>query len=176
MQTKWMEKWIKWYLTGTPCTLINTKGNNVTPSTSYPTYSNFGVSMEYAQVQQGLKKWIGSATPHSANNGVMFGDGDTPPTENDYALSGNAISNTTITVTPTVTFETDSDGLGVTRGRYVIANISQSPVTIKEVALFAALYAPTSSAYLMDRTVLTEPLTIEVGGVGILTYEIATNA
>lgn len=100
--------------------------------------------------------------------GVFFGDGDTPPTPDDYALSGNVI--TTATATAVVTKTVDANGVTIT-GTYTITNTGTENITIAEVGLFEG-FSNSMCDYMMERTVLDSPITIPAGGVGQVTYTI----
>lgn len=111
--------------------------------------------------------------PHSINSygGVFFGDGSTPPTADDYILSGNFI--TTATASSAVTKSADETGVTIT-GTYTITNTGTEDITIAEVGLFESTNN-NGCRYMMERTVLDSPVTIEPGGVGQVTYTIRMN-
>lgn len=107
-------------------------------------------------------------TGDMAQHGVLFGDGDTPPTFNDVALSGN-ILNTKLTGSVIRTYEHGDNGSSYTFV-YTLTNTSSESITIKEVAAHEGF---TSSA--VERTLLEAPITIAPGGVGQVTYTIRFN-
>lgn len=105
---------------------------------------------------------------------VCFGDGDTAPTIDDYCLSGTVI--TGISATSNVVASTEGD-TNVLTATYTITNNNSTDITIKEIMLNTGYYLTSaSSSYTgsiaTDRTVLDEPVTIEAGGVGVVTYTI----
>lgn len=105
--------------------------------------------------------------------GVFFGDGTTPPTEDDYKLSGNILSAGSASAVSSAT----SDENGVTStATYTITNGLSTSFTIREVVLVGSVYYSsnsTSLAYVVfDRTLLDTPVTIEPGAVGQVTYTI----
>ena len=106
--------------------------------------------------------------------GVNFGDGDTPPTENDYNLSGSRINTAASVLQIVKTVTTDGDTF---TGVYTLTNVSTNDITIKEIALIGAVYTGSSSGktYLIDRNVLAEALTIPAGEVGRITYTITVS-
>lgn len=136
-----------------------------TPSLDYASQSSTGTSMWFLQ------------NSLNTNGGVFLGTGTTPPTINDYCLSGDAIT----TFTYSTTMDTTGDENGMTfSASYTITNTGDSAFTIGEVALMGS--SASSSSYntakykiLYERTVLDTPLTIEAGGVGQLTYTIRLN-
>lgn len=113
---------------------------------------------------------------NTASPGVCFGDGTTPVTKNDYKLSGNII--TTISTSVNKTFTSDDDnGGGTLSAVYTITNTGNNAITISEIGLFNYWYHTNYSNYstfLLERTLLDRPITIEAGGVGQVTYSIST--
>lgn len=113
-----------------------------------------------------------------ANNyhGVFLGDGTTPPTKNDYSLSGNVI--TTIKTTITKTSDVYDDGVA-SSAVYTVTNTGSEAITISEICLFGRCNYNTGtsvmSPFLLDRTLLDSPITIPAGGVGQVTYTIRMN-
>ena len=105
---------------------------------------------------------------------VMFGTGDTPPTINDYNLSGYFI--TGLVATQVTTNLINSDSLSIST-LYTLTNTSAEAVTIKEVGLGQSFcYSGNSkNSCLVDRTVLDTPVTIPAGGVGQVEYTITFN-
>lgn len=95
---------------------------------------------------------------------IAFGDGDTPPTLDDYQLSGNHI--TTYSVTNETQFDFDA-GNSVTT--YTITNTGTSAFTIKEIGIVTSTSTAASDHALIFREVLDAPVTIEPGGVGQVT-------
>ncbi len=112
-------------------------------------------------------------TNYTSTGGVIFGTGTTPPTLEDYSLSGTLI--TTITCTSSLTTKADAEGMTLT-ALYTITNTASTAITIGEIALMCNLYNSSNSTHsykgLVERTVLDEPVTIEPGGVGQVTYTI----
>jgi len=109
--------------------------------------------------------------------GVVFGTGNTPPTVDDYTLSGSFISGlSTSNVTVAETTSKNDDGSMVFTYVYTINNSTGADITIGEIGI--QTYANSSSYYinvLVERTVLDTPVTIAAGGVGQVTYTIRMN-
>ena len=109
--------------------------------------------------------------------GVVFGNGNTEPSEDDICLSGDVV--TGMTVSATRTFTTDDDGVQVT-ALYTLVNDNENAITIGEVGLVSYYVSQSKSgaqyqrynSYLAERTRLPNPITIEPGGVGQVTYSI----
>jgi hypothetical protein len=114
---------------------------------------------------------------YDGNGGVIFGNGTTPPTRDDYCLSGDVIS--TVTSTANGGFTTDADGATGTY-TYTLTNTGTADITIGEVGLIAGGHSTSSRTApdykcLLERSVLDEPVTIPAGGVGQVTYTIRMN-
>ena len=99
--------------------------------------------------------------------GTFFGTGTTPPTIDDYKLSGNLIT----TISSSVSFSAvNEDGGNKLEAVYTLTNTGSSPITIGEVGLFAG--DNQYNKVLVERTVLDEPITLPPDGVGQVTYTI----
>ena len=105
--------------------------------------------------------------------GVVFGDGDTPPTLGDYKLSGNII--TALSAVANVARSIEG-GVAKAVAVYMLMNNSNEDVTIREMGAIACYN--TSSGYLVDRNVLNTTVTIPAGGVGqvesTITFQLPT--
>ena len=104
----------------------------------------------------------------SNRGGVIFGDGNTPVTAEDYKIAGNIITGITTSAALARSF---NDGLAQIVATYTIT--ASSEVTIKEIAAFAS--SGYNGMYMLDRTVLDTPVTIPAGGVGQVVYTITFN-
>lgn len=106
-----------------------------------------------------------------SDEGVVFGNGDTNPTLDDYKLSGDII--TTITSSYSKNTVYDEQGTTITTV-YTITNTGEDAIKIGEIGLLSVLYRATNytATFLIERTVLDEPITIPAGGVGQVTYAI----
>lgn len=109
-------------------------------------------------------------------DGVVFGNGTTEPSVDDYWLSGDMI--TTMTYNVAEGYDVNEDGSVVKKCTYTITNSGSEPITISEVG-YLAEYSPKDSAsetsVLLDHTLLEEPITIPAGGVGQVTYAVTFN-
>lgn len=106
---------------------------------------------------------------YSGGGGILFGNGNTPVTVDDYKLSGDVIS--TITATVAVTWDYTDDGCSGT-AVCTLTNTGSSAITIAEVGLFAGFTSNNNMNVLIERTLLDEPITIPAGGIGKVTYTI----
>lgn len=108
----------------------------------------------------------------SANNHIAFGDGDTPPTKDDYTLSGNLITTLYFSSRSSfVSVEGDTVFFGV---NMAITNNGADAVTIREIAWLGSFTTTYKSGthLMLDRTVLNSPVTIPAGGTESITYKI----
>lgn len=112
---------------------------------------------------------------NSNGYGVWFGDGETPPTRDDYRWAGTIAKN----FTHQVSVSSTADAIGIsTTAVYTITNNNSTEITIREICMFSRWYRATTSdyhGYLIDRTVLDTPVTIPAGGIGQVTYTIRMN-
>lgn len=108
----------------------------------------------------------------SSYSGVKLGTGTTPPTIDDYTLSGSAISTTNLSSSCSWSASVDEDGATYT-SVFTITNNKSNDITISEVGLFMS--DGTNFPYMVERTVLDSPVTIPAGGVGQVTYTIRMN-
>lgn len=161
-------------------------------------YNHLGAQMTGATITNGLKDYNGTnrsavyadSTPYlnymnvyyialsasfktalSNTTFVVFGDGDTAPTLEDYGPAGEIISD--IAVSRAGSYSTDDSG-STGSVLFTITNGGSSAITIREICIYGMLnYGRTNTiACCIDRTVLDTPVTIEAGGVGQVTYTI----
>lgn len=112
---------------------------------------------------------LGLRKSYTEYGGVIIGTGDTPPTIDDYCLSGDLITNFTYSSSATKTIDNNQASIRVL---YTITNSGSDAFTIREIALKCGNTTGTSGQCLVERTVLDTPVTIEPGGVGQITYTI----
>ena len=118
--------------------------------------------------------YIGDTYKDKKYWGVVFGTGNTPPTVNDYKISGTEF--TAFTASASVSNQFTTNGLETT-ATFMLTNTGTSDVTIKEVALYGGSYRSSTNytKFLIDRTLLDSPVTIPAGGVGQVIYTICMN-
>ena len=109
-------------------------------------------------------------TSQTTAGGIAFGTGDTPPTLNDYWLSGDLITTVGI-VAVTITTKI-VDGVYTFVNAITVNNSGSETIVINEMAMIPfAYYSGSSQAPAMvDRTVLDTPLTLAPGEQGVITY------
>ena len=136
---------------------INASGTKQQLTTAYCVSSAFKI-----------KNYIG-AINSSYSPGIVFGNGSTLVTPDDYCLSGDVIDTINGSADVQTTINDDYCEFVVT---YTMTNVGNSPITIGEIGLCLPI---ASSPTLVERTVLETPITIEAGGVGQVTYTIRMN-
>lgn len=127
---------------------------------------------------------------NSSTGGVIFGDGTTPPTPDDYKLSGNIITG----ISGSRTRQSSVDELGDNNiFTFTLTNSNSTDITIREVGFLygtslESRYLSSDSStsltqttlnvlmpLLVNRIVLDEPITISAGGVGQVTVNLRFN-
>ena len=108
------------------------------------------------------------------STGVYFGTGTTPPTMDDYKLTGDVFTSHSTVTSVTAVHE---DASSTITAQYTVCNTGTADVTIGEIGLVSTIYQGSSGfGYMMiERTVLDAPVTIPAGGVGQVTYTIRMN-
>lgn len=127
---------------------------------------------------------IGFATSFVSNNneGIIFGTGNTPATDEDYEIESQITSGITV-ASPIISKGMDGDKCYITL-RYVVSNTTSSDIIIKEVGLRGSTMCGTSAGQttsiskkyiLFDRTVLTTPLTVPASSNAVLEYTLESD-
>ena len=129
-----------------------------------------------------------ASTPslYTTGAGISVGTGSTPASELDYNLENTITSGISMSVSNTAVGVYTQNGLPYPYIQYniTITNTGNDAITIREIGykqnFFRAVDRPgiansTSDVVcLIDRTVLSNPLTIEAGDAGIIEYTIGT--
>lgn len=157
----------------------------------YSTYNSISESLPsyWDEAMSNLKGYdIKSPIQNNSNSslfsyGTVLGTGTTPPTPDDYTLSGAAI--TTIVNSYSIKNEIDEDNMGMTKtATYTITNSGDTDITIGEIGIFVerrwqsqTTTGLSPQAYhhgfvMIERSVLEAPVTIPAGGIGQVTYSI----
>lgn len=139
---------------------LNNAIDNTVVQLGYPSDNYFAPAMKKVR------------TAISTYGGVIFGSGTIPPTIDDYNLSGSLL--TTITASVNYNFTTDDSGVCY-EAVYTITNTGASEITIGEIGLLAGGDSAPNKKFLVERTVLDNPVTIPAGGIGQVTYTIRMN-
>lgn len=106
-------------------------------------------------------------TSYNGSGGVIFGNGNADANLDDYSLSGDIVPISAYSVAINHVVENDKSTISAV---YTLTNTRDESITIKEIAL--KMGSSTTTQYLIERTVLDNPVTIEPGKVGLVTYTI----
>lgn len=112
--------------------------------------------------------------------GIVIGTDGTTPTIRDTQLGSMITSGVSMSLASTK-HGCDAPGIPYVEYKISVTNTGSDPITIREIGYRQKMcYENSSSAssrtylVLLDRTVLTEPLTIQAGDSGIIDYKIQT--
>lgn len=155
---------------GTAKGLLPVKDTNGT--TYYVGPSSPGAQFPYS-VTTTLQTSVSSA-------GFCVGSGSTEPTEDDYNLANQITSGLSASIVTNVYL--DDDGNPAVDYDLMITNTGSAPVTIAEIGYKQTLYTTNANGgtsfgghtCLLDRTVLSEPVTIEAGAYAVIRYTMKT--
>lgn len=125
-------------------------------------YSNFFAWMTNFSSALKTVSTIGNNNSTTASI-TIFGDGNTPPTVDDYQLSGSHF--TTCSANVSISFDSDSNSFAAL---YTLTNTGTEEFVVREVGVF--YYSG-----MVVREVLDSPVTIPAGGVGQVTLTIKVN-
>jgi hypothetical protein len=112
---------------------------------------------------------------------MAFGTDNTPPTVNDYKLSGDFVLRSKYNYTVVENLIDNGEYIDK-QYFYTITNISDEPITIGEIGVFTYIKLFSQGATgeysnqmrfvhtLIERTAFDAPITIEPDGVGQVTY------
>lgn len=110
----------------------------------------------------------------ATGGGVLFGDGSTTATAEDYGLAGDIVTGVT-EVSGEVEYAEDETGITYTA---TLVCTATDAATVREVGYAVCLPDPVSgeyAAYLLDRTVLSSAVDLEQGQTLTLTYAMRVN-
>lgn len=112
--------------------------------------------------------------------GIVIGTDGTTPTIRDIQLGSMITSGVSMSLASTK-HGCDAPGIPYVEYKISVTNTGSDPITIREIGYRQKMcYENSSSAssrtylVLLDRTVLTEPLTIQAGDSGIIDYKLQT--
>lgn len=156
---------MKSYLSGSsitdgPRTIANTASRfSYTDSNAYYAFRGF-----YNDT-----KTVITTAASNASYGMAFGTGTVPPTLEDYWLSGDVITTLQIVA---CTITSGINNAVQIKNEVTVKNTSDTEtVVINEMGIIGKFYyGSSSSANMVDRTVLDTPLTLAPGEQGVITY------
>lgn len=175
-------KWTKLLFSGAEQSVVMVNGSSH-PILS-PCIMNQSDTLGYFMIKAQCKEIATSQSSAYQNaSGVYFGSGSTAETADDYKLESPITSGLTIQNQASVNISYDSDGVYTAFAAFVVTNTSDAEITIREVGLFGELAGKfsTSSASiyyrpcLLERQVLSDPITIAPGTSKLVTYKITFN-
>lgn len=114
--------------------------------------------------------------------GISVGSGTSTPLDTDYQLESHISSDISLTLTNTV-LGCDEYGSPYVQYNLTVTNTGSSEITISEVGykqILPCVYKATLTTniktlfFLLDRTVLSTPLTLAAGDAGVIQYKITT--
>jgi hypothetical protein len=119
----------------------------------------------------------GASSQASTYYGVYFGSGSTPATKADYTLESPITSGLTFSE-ESLEFPTDGNGKYVVSAKYAVTNTTESEINIYEIGCFCPVLKDSYNTWhlvMMDRTVLTKPITIPAGLTANVEYRFTFN-
>lgn len=137
---------------------------------------------DYSGIQTNYNSTSTNNTSTTPQLAIILGDGTTEPTPDDYALSGNLITNISASgIANGFNVYASSNGVSVSGE---LQNIGTEPVTIREIALVQAGFEFTGGnapMIMLTRDILPQPVVLEAGAgrvfeVFIDTQSFVTNA
>lgn len=145
----------------------------------------------YASMQLTYRKDIGAAlyfprcqnivtnvvsSQGSTGYGVYFGSGSTPANKADITLESPITSGLEVSGKSTGCLNI-AEGQYMVLGQYVLKNTTEAEINIYETGVFLPIQTATTSwcLVMVDRTVLTEPITIAPGESKLVTYKLTFN-
>lgn len=143
-------------------TVITHNGTSLTFSA---TTGNKGMQFEY------LKSGTCSTSFMAA---TRFGTGVTPATADDYNLESRIDSGLTVANPSAVSLNSTADCIELS-ATYGLTNKTTTSIAISEIGVFGAQASGVTDTYLLDRTVLKKPITINPGESKQVTYTIRFN-
>ena len=138
-------------------------------------FSNgFGTCMKQGQ----CKEFVTSQSTLANNSsGVFFGSGSTPASKADVALEAPITTGLSIINPSNIVQDSSEAGKYEYSATFTVNNTTSDEINIYEIGLFMPMPKSTSLGYcvLMERTVLTEPITLKAGQTKIITYKVTFN-
>ena len=138
-------------------TVTQTNGTSQTQTTSPgPALNMFINSLSHSEKST-------SATYGAGYTTIRVGTGTTAPTSSDYELEAITTELTVDSITNSITTNNTNTYTAI------VSNPTNADIQLREIGLYTNIW---SREYLLDRTVLTTPITIPAGESKPITYEI----
>ena len=154
---------------------VGTKTASVTIAAVSAVSEGVGYWMKTGRCQALPTSYANSAW--GPNPGVYFGSGSTPAKKTDANLESLIDSGLEVTSPQNVVEYSDGNGRYEFVSDFVVRNTSESEINIFEIGLFLSVRVKSSQYYpmLVERTVLSEPVTIAPGEAKLVTYKLTFN-
>ena len=163
-------------------TFVNANGESVTGYAKNGYVGDIGYYLHMGQIDAPTNKSSTSSStpnPSGCKAGVHFGSGSTPATKEDYTLEKLITSGMTITSRTAVIETTEVEGSYTFSASFILTNTSDAEINVYEIGYYGAICKDGNTTYtypvLMERTVLSEPVTIPVGGQKLISYKLTFN-
>ena len=176
------------FVTGQASLSASMVSANGTSFTAYPHrggIADVGGWMARGRCQTINEIYTGTTPQNSTYFGVFFGTDSTPATKNDYCLGSPITSGLSITNGANTPYTEEEEGVYSFYAIFTVKNTTDSDINIYEIGTFtpvstasgfkATASSDTYYAALMERTVLTEPITIPAGESKLVTYKLTFN-
>lgn len=152
-------------------TLIGNGGEDAL-SHSYAENGDFGYWLNKARCNE--FPTTNKSSMENAAYGVYFGSGSTPAAKSDYTLEAPIESGLSVTNQDGFTANDLADGSMEWSSSYILQNTTSESITIREIGIVTPIGKNTSNYHciLMERSVLSSPVTIPAGEAYLLTYKI----
>lgn len=110
--------------------------------------------------------------------GIYIGTGDTAPTPDDYTLesplTSSSVSRTSTSANASAILDENNNVIGVRR-MVTYQNITSDNIVVREIGTFWGAYKDSGGQYsifLIERTVLDEPVTLEPNGTITVAFDV----
>lgn len=154
-------------------------------SCSGTTFTNTPMHSGLSDIGQHMSKAVIGALPTSTGSqyltngfgGVYFGTGSTPAWKGNITLESPITSGITTTSAGRSVAVKEADGRYSYTSLFSLSNTTSAEINIYEIGMFIPISSASSTYHccLVERTVLSEPITIAPGSSKLVTYKITFN-
>lgn len=141
-------------------------------------YCDIGKNLHTARCGTPVAGTSQGQSPDSTRPGVYFGTGNTPATKNDYCLESLITTGLSITNPSSIKETNDGAGRYSFTAEYIVNNTTDAEINIYEIGVVTSCKCSNDYCYhpyMMERTVLTTPITVPVGLPAKIVYTITFN-
>ena len=151
-----------------------------------PNYkANIGQCMKYGKCRALTATFSVAGSPMNNYPGIYFGTGSTPAKKTDYTLESPITTGLTITNASALSWQNDGNGKYTVTSDFIVRNTTGAEINISEIGAFGPIYlnanyfnngsSSTWAIVLMERTVLSEPVTIQPNESKLVQYKVTFN-